>query len=441
MRALRTGSQILLRPIARASTSWVMGVALTLAVLVALVMVSGTSSAAAAGDIPEIGEISPKDVLATVSTARRSYSKLLMLPLGENPGVLWERERRHGSATISLVRPGKAPKELWSGEDDRISVRCAADASGFILAEYDKVRPNQRPILDQRFISVKVFNAAGKKTHEYVPERKVYLLAALSEGAGLFVERGRDGRSNFLLHDKTGKLVCDAGPFKAMASGGAIAWSIDGSRLLVNRGDQLVGRGGGDLGLHGFGRPSTKILVVDMRDGKVLHELPPARRLQLSPDGNLVVTSGDGKLRFWKDGKEVKVFDLPTPATLVVFSPDGRYVGFPVADEVHVYRTDDWTRTMAVKSPEEGQRFGLHGGTISNTGRMIVTTHVPQARVGNNHTTLLCLYSSKGVRLWMWRNPRKNGIPTLKRPRLTPDGKEAYLHIHGKVVRVTTPLE
>ena len=406
---------------------WVLGNALTVAaVAIALAMGGRICSGAAPGDAPGMGDVAAEDLVATtVATDEGGYAKLLMLPLGQNPGVLYESNDL--GTTFSLVRPGKSPTVLWSGQKYKAYVECAADGSGFILAEYDKAG------MGRRLISVKVFDAAGNKIQEYVPIRSVYLLAALSNGAGLFAERNADGSSTYLLYDKSGKVAGEAGPFKAVEA----TWSADGSKLLVNIGEKPLSF----EGYRSFDGPSVKILLVETKDGKVLYEFPPAYRGQLSPDGSLAATSGDKKLRFWKDGKEVKTFNLPWPATIVVFSPNGRYVRFIDDDGMQVYRTDNWMRTMTARVPEAGHKFDMAGGAVSNDGRTINRTYMPLAHTANQ-ANLVCLYDGDGTLLWMHRYPwNKERYPLQGNPALTPDGKEAYLNVNGRVIRVATPAD
>ncbi len=377
----------------------------------------------ASGGIAALAKVSPEDVVAELATGRGVYSHLLMLPIGQNVGVL--REEGKGRRAFRLVRPGKAPVELWSGEIYRASLLCATDGSGFILAEdeYDKDTRKKKTSL------VKVYDPSGKEVASYAPPTACFPVAALSAGRALFVERNDDGTDVFSLYDQSGQPVGKAGPFKVKDR----ALTHDGNRMLVNVGEE---RGGID-GLRGWRGASTKILIVDMAKGSVLYELPPAFRGQLSPDGRFVVTADKGKLRFWKDGKEVKVFDLKTPATLAVFSPDGRYCAFGVGRAVHVYRTDDWTRTMAVEPSEPGQSFGIDTASLSNSGRLMVSSDIPE-QSERNQSNLLCLYDSDGVRLWLGRYPWQDGRPTVPAiSALTPDGHEAYVRLGDKLVRVT----
>ena len=379
----------------------------------------------ASGGIPALERITRDDVVATLSTNRRVRYKLLMLPIGRNPGVLLEAGRE--ARSFSLVRPGKAHARLWWGQHHQARLSCAADNSGFILAKYsyDKhYRVVKRTL-------AKVFDASGKEIASYTTKSDCRLGAALSAGRGWFARKNRDGTDVFFLYDRTGTLVSQAGPFKDKD----IAWTHDGKRLLVNVGDQLGGMDGGS----GYTGNSTKILIVDMAEGKVLYELPPAYRGQLSPWGRFVVTAGEGKLRFWKGQKEIRVFDLKTPATLAVFSPDGRTVAFGVGRAVHVYRTDDWMRTMAVEPPEADQSFGISSASLSNTGRLMMVSYI--AKQGEqNRSNLLCLYDSDGTRLWLGRYPWKDGRPTVPGiSKLTPDGNEVYIRVGDKLVRVTIP--
>jgi len=414
-----------LHGVRRSPPAWVIVGVLTIGASFTACTMVYEATGSASGGIPALERITRDNVVATLSTDRRRHAYLLMLPIGQNMGVLQEswKSRR----TFSLIHPGKARRRFWSGEASKARLSCAADNSGFIFTQYDKaLRPWYRD--DRKIIAAKVFNASGKEIAAYLPERKCHLRAALSGGRSRWVEPTGGRGSNFLLYDATGNLLSEAGPFKAKES----AWSNDGNKLLVNVAEKTPG--GGHIGSP-WGE-SIKILIVDMAEGKVLYELPPAYRGQVSPHGRFVVTAGKGRLRFWKEGKEIKVFGLKTPATMAVFSPDGRYVAFGIGRGIHMYRTDDWTRAMAVEPPEEGQTFGIGNASLSNTGRLIVSSYTTEQRE-HNRSNLICLYDSDGTRLWLGRYPWKNGRPTYPGiSKLTPDGHEAYIRVGDKLVRV-----
>ena len=142
---------------------------------------------------------------------------------------------------------------------------------------------------------------------------------------------------------------------------------------------------------------NNTLLLIDAHSGNLRHTLPAKlvfrSRFCFSPDDSeLISTSSNGLIYIWdtNNGSLIYSFKLPSQASSVSFSPDGRYVAFSTMDGC-AYVIDAQTWEIIHSLPQytiEKSKYLTYKGyvTFSPNGKFIVATCMNDAFVWDTHS-------------------------------------------------------
>jgi hypothetical protein len=260
----------------------------------------------------------PHGELALVSAARRgSRYELWLAHLGENPVLLkrlglarGEPSWSNDGARAAWCTPAGETRvvDLHAGTEHAVrgcSPRLAPDGS--VLTRPDRavssaVLRDGRVLLDEHDL------ARGFA----VPPEWVDVLGVDENSSGLLAVAvasiGRD-RFEVVLELWQGDSLVDSRPLRAHfvpgvgAFGGLLRFSPAGDELAI-----------------GFPRPAVGLMVLDLRSGRVVRDLSPARGFAWSPDGLWLAVATRDVILIAGAIREDTVFALPLAATALAWT-------------------------------------------------------------------------------------------------------------------------